>query len=250
MKQRLQSMQVEYPQEEEIQMQRQLIIEKAMPRPMGKWEQLRSIYWGPGLKAIFYHSQGIWGIVAFLYAGLTWLCRNWYMEPDMRIGFTFLAFPICFLTFAWLSCWMDEQEGMEDLKGTLHYSLQYLAGLRMLYSSIFMILLNVAVFAVFGNFRGKIFWSIALVGSSSVFLFATICVYAYRRCSGSIFLGIMAGAWICLSVVVVKSGTKVQTFVFETVPLAVHGMVTVCCFALLFIYIGKVEKKDAYSFAY
>lgn len=250
MKQRLQSMQVEYPQEEEIQMQRQLIIEKAMPRPMGKWEQLRSIYWGPGLKAIFYHSQGIWGIVAFLYAGLTWLCRNWHMEPEMRIGFTFLAFPICFLTFAWLSCWMDEQEGMEDLKGTLHYSLQYLAGLRMLYSSIFMILLNVAVFAVFGNFRGKIFWSIALVGSSSVFLFATICVYAYRRCSGSIFLGIMAGAWICLSVVVVKSGTKVQTFVFETVPLAVHGLVTVCCFALLFIYIGKVEKKDAYSFAY
>lgn len=214
-------MQVEYPQEEEIQMQRQLIIEKAMPRPMGKWEQLRSIYWGPGLKAIFYHSQGIWGIVAF---------------------------PICFLTFAWLSCWMDEQEGMEDLKGTLHYSLQYLAGLRMLYSSIFMILLNVVVFAVFGNFRGKIFWSIALVGSSSVFLFATICVYAYRRCSGSIFLGIMAGAWICLSVVVVKSGTEVQTFVFQTVPLAVHGLVTVCCFALLFHGLFLIRNTDRMPF--
>ena len=250
MKQRLQSMQVEYPQEEEIRMQRQLIIEKGMPHSTGKWEQLRSIYWGPGLKAIFYRSQGIWAIVAFLYIGLTWFCQNFYMEPEIQMGLSFLEFPICFLTFAWLSCWMDEQEGMADLKGTLHYSLQYLAGLRMLYTGIFIILANVAVFAVLGNFREKVFWSIALVGSSSIFLFATICVYAYRRCSGSIFLGIMTGVWVCLSVVVVKSGTKVQTFVFETVPLAVHGLVTVCCFALLFIYIGKVEKKDAYSFAY
>lgn len=105
MNQRLQSMQVEYPQEEEIQMQRQLIIEKAMPRTMGKREQLRSIYWGPGLKAIFYHSQGI--------------------------------------------------------------------------------------------------WSIALVGSSSVFLFATICVYAYRRCSGSTFWEIMS------------RGSRIQVYVIK-----------------------------------
>ena len=75
-------------------------------------------------------------------------------------------------------------------------------------------------------------------------------ILALTTAACSTVLGIMAGAWICLSVVVVKSGTKVQTFVFETVPLAVHGLVTVCCFALLFIYIGKVEKKDAYSFAY
>lgn len=250
MKEMLQRMPVEYPEEKEIQMQRQEIIEKAMPHSMSKLERLRNIYWGPGLKVIFYRSQGIWGIVAFLYMGLIWFNQNLYMEPKMQMGYSFLEFPVCFLIFAWLTCWMDEQEGMVDLKGTLHYSLQYLAGLRMLYSSVLMILVNVGGFALMGNFREKEFWSIALVGSSSVFLFATLCVYMYHRCSNSLFFGVMTGVWVCLAAAVMRSGTQIQTFVFETVPLAVHGLVMVCCFSLLLIYIGKVEKKDAYSFAY
>ena len=43
--------------------------------------------------------------------------------------------------------------------------------------------------------------------------------------------------------------TGVQMFLFTSVPLAVHGAVTAASFCLLFVSIGKVEKKDAYSFA-
>jgi hypothetical protein len=42
-----------------------------------------------------------------------------------------------------------------------------------------------------------------------------------------------------------------QLFVIvEGIPLAIHAGVAVICFIVMFIYIGKVEKKDAYTFAY
>ena len=40
------------------------IVEKAIPKRQSLWERIKEIYWGPGIRAIFYQSGSIWLIVA------------------------------------------------------------------------------------------------------------------------------------------------------------------------------------------
>ena len=138
---------------------------------------------------------------------------------------------------------------MQDLIASFHYSQSYLSGLRMLYAGVIMILVNVTGAALFTDISGKAFVSMVLVGSSSVFLFASVCVYACHKGAGGLFYAVLIAVWACVCVIARLAGTGMQMFLFTSVPLVVHGAVTAASFCLLFISIGKVEKKDAYSFA-
>ena len=119
----------------------------------------------------------------------------------------------------------------------------------LLYAGVIMILVNVTGAALFTDVSGKAFVSMVLVGSSSVFLFASVCVYACHKGAGGLFYAGLIAVWACVCVIARLAGTGVQMFLFTSVPLAVHGAVTAASFCLLFVSIGKVEKKDAYSFA-
>ena len=138
---------------------------------------------------------------------------------------------------------------MQDMIASFHYSQSYLSGLRMLYAGVIMILVNVTGAALFTDISGKAFVSMVLVGSSSVFLFASVCVYACHKGAGGLFYAVLIAVWACVCVIARLAGTGMQMFLFTSVPLAVHGAVTAASFCLLFVSIGKVEKKDAYSFA-
>ena len=85
---------------------------------------------------------------------------------------------------------------MQELIGSLHYSQSYLSGLRMLYAGVIMILVNVAGEALFTDISGKAFVSMVLVGSSSVFLFASVCVYACHKGAGGLFYAGLIAVWV------------------------------------------------------
>lgn len=225
------------------------IVEKAIPKRQSLWERIKEIYWGPGIRAIFYQSGSIWLIVACLYLGIGWLGQSYAKQPETQMIIVFLGFPVCFLVFAALAWWLDAQNHMQDLIASFHYSQSYLSGLRMLYAGVIMILVNVTGAALFTDISGKAFVSMVLVGSSSVFLFASVCVYACHKGAGGLFYAGLIAVWACVCVIARLAGTGVQMFLFTSVPLAVHGAVTAASFCLLFVSIGKVEKKDAYSFA-
>lgn len=95
----------------------------------------------------------------------TVVCKAARNADDHRV----LGFPVCFLVFAVLAWWLDAQNHMQELIGSLHYSQSYLSGLRMLYAGVIMILVNVTGAALFTDVSGKAFVSMVLVGSSSVF---------------------------------------------------------------------------------
>ena len=237
---------VEFPEDSVMQKECRTIVEKAIPKRQSLWERIKEIYWGPGIRAIFYQSGSIWLIVACLYLGIGWLGQLYAKQPETQRIIVFLGFPVCFLVFAVLAWWLDAQNHMQELIGSLHYSQSYLSGLRMLYVGVIMILVNVTGAALFTDVSGKAFVSMVLLGSSSVFLFASVCVYACHKGAGGLFYAGLIAVWACVSVKmpITRDGTK-----RPRVPLAVHGAVTAASFCLLFVSIGKVEKKDAYSFA-
>lgn len=160
---------VEFPEDSVMQKECCAIVEKAIPKRQSLWERIKEIYWGPGIRAIFYQSGSIWLIVACLYLGIGWLGQSYAKQPETQMIIVFLGFPVCFLVFAALAWWLDAQNHMQDLIASFHYSQSYLSGLRMLYAGVIMILVNVTGAALFTDISGKAFVSMVLVGSSSVF---------------------------------------------------------------------------------
>ena len=172
---------VEFPEDSVMQKECRAIVEKAIPKRQSLWERIKEIYWGPGIRAIFYQSGSIWLIVACLYLGIGWLGQSYAKQPETQRMIVFLGFPVCFLVFAALAWWLDAQNHMQDLIASFHYSQSYLSGLRMLYAGVIMILVNVTGAALFTDISGKAFVSMVLVGSSSVFLFASVCICLSQR---------------------------------------------------------------------
>ena len=119
---------VEFPEDSVMQKECRAIVEKAIPKRQSLWERSKEIYWGPGIRAIFYQSGSIWLIVACLYLGIGWLGQSYAKQPETQMIIVFLGFPVCFLVFAVLAWWLDAQNHMQELIGSLHYSKSYLSG--------------------------------------------------------------------------------------------------------------------------
>ena len=208
---------VEFPEDSVMQKECRAIVEKAIPKRQSLWERIKEIYWGPGIRAIFYQSGSIWLIVACLYLGIGWLGQLYAKQPETQMIIVFLGFPVCFLVFAVLAWWLDAQNHMQELIGSLHYSQSYLSGLRMLYAGVIMILVNVTGAALFTDVSGKAFVSMVLVGSSSVFLFASVCVYACHKGAGGLFYAGLIAVWACVCVIARLAGTGVQTTLIKMI---------------------------------
>ncbi len=94
---------VEFPEDSVMQRECRAIVEKAIPKRQSLWERIKEIYWGPGIRAIFYQSGSIWLIVACLYLGIGWLGQSYAKQPETQMIIVFLGFPVCFLVFAALA---------------------------------------------------------------------------------------------------------------------------------------------------
>ena len=125
---------VEFPEDSVMQKECRAIVEKAIPKRQSLWERSKEIYWGPGIRAIFYQSGSIWLIVACLYLGIGWLGQLYAKQPETQMIIVFLGFPVCFLVFAVLAVaalaagvvayW--QQKKAENLLGQTQQSLEFM----------------------------------------------------------------------------------------------------------------------------
>lgn len=241
-------MEVEYPAEDETDRQRERILEAALPET-SFFERLKNMYLGAGLKTVFYHCGSAWLLMLFLYMGLCWFCWMARRNTEMRMGIFFLAFPLCYLTFWFVCCCLEEQDEVVELKNSMHYTLSYIMSLRMFYSGILSIFLDLFLLSVVDGYGGTQMWKMMSVGVSSIFLFAGAALYLYQKAGRGICIGILILCWLVVSVFMVRFRSVLLDIFFEQLPLAVHIVVAVGSLIIFALYIRKVERKDAYSFA-
>ncbi|MBR1742801.1 MAG: hypothetical protein IJ733_13220 [Lachnospiraceae bacterium] len=246
----IKKMEVEFPTELERRREREQILRKALPERENVFFKLKRIYLGPGLRVIFYHCEGSLAAAFFLYLCTGFLCYMTGGDFEQKAVMSMVVFPLSFFLFSYLSCFMDEQEEIIELKRSLHYSLGYLLCLRMFYAGIVMILGNLFLLVFIQGFHGHAVWCIAAMGVSSMFLFAGISVYLYHKFGSSLSMGIFLGFWLFLSGGLFRVDREmVRTMIYE-VPLFVHVVVAAVVILGFIHYIRKVEKRDAYAFAY
>jgi hypothetical protein len=244
-------MEIDFPTKQERQQQVKQILVAAMPEKQSLPKRLKNIYWGPGWKVIFYHCESVWLITVFVYIGVFLLGRL-LGTTDIRIqmAMSVLEYPICYLVFSFLSCWLDEQEAVAELKNTMRYSMTYIVSLRMLYTSILLIMVNIIVEIVIDRYQWSDFLIVSAIGTSSMFLFAMVSLYFYHKYVKSYYMGILIGLWLVLAAGIRNLHGGKLFLIVQGIPIAIHIGVAVVCFIFMLIYIGKVEKKDAYTFAY
>lgn len=125
----------------------------------------------------------------------------------------------------------------------------YIISLRMFYSSIITMILNMFLLAVINGYRGQEMWKLGAAGTSSMFLFAIASISLYHKLAKSSYIGILILLCSVLSTVLLRRGGALFILLFDALPLAVHCVTAVFSLIGFVCYIRKVEKENAYSFA-
>lgn len=250
MDEKMMLMDVEYPTDWEMEQEIHAIVEQAIPEKRSMIERIRQIYWGPGLRVIFYNSGMLWLLTVMSYFVICFLGLQISGVEDVRKYIVvFLGIPVCVLIFGFLSCYFDESDSVMELKQTLHYSMSYMIGLRMFYFSIFMIIVNSCLIGIFCSVGGTIILSLGAFGITSTLFFAVATIYLYHKYSKSFLFGILGGLWMIMAMGIRQLPIAYFEFVFEYIPIGVHLTVSLGCFVWFVVLIKRLEEKDAYSFA-
>lgn len=249
-------MNVEYPTEAEIETSCGDIVSATLPNEPSRREKLRAIYIGPGFRVLFNHSGGAWVLYACAYL-LQWFALSnlsRLFSASERGAIAALCYPLFFFVFSYASCRGEEQDAMLDLKNTMHYDISHIVSLRMFYVGIATILTNVVLLSAQPRFwqdGGRfLLWKLCAAGTASLFLFAVVSLYLYRRLGNSRGILLLLFAWGILAAGCIKCGRILYAFLFETLPLAIHLAVAASCVVLYLIYLGKVGKPNADTLAY
>ncbi|MCI6996124.1 MAG: hypothetical protein MR936_04820 [Eubacterium sp.] len=241
-------MDVVYPADTEIENQIEQILSKGLPEKISFVKRLKEIYFGPGLFVIFYSSIPIWAITIMVYIVCCIIFAISFENKTLQIAGTFLGMPLCFLVFSLLSCYLEEQAEICELKNTMHYSMNFIVSLRMFYTAIFLSTIN-GIILLFCGIGDKVILSIGIVGVTSMLLFAIAAVYIYHTFNSYLYFCGLIGLWILFVVEMIRLPENEIIFFLEYIPLGVQIAVAVTCFVILLVLIRKKEEKDAYTFA-
>lgn len=245
-----QKMPIEYPDESEIQLQKEIILKCALPEKESLAKRLKTMYYGPGLKIIFYHCTTIWLILFLLYLGALVLCLGNQETKQTQMSIVFFAFPALYLGFSYLSCLLDEQQEMVELINSMHYSMHYIVNLRMLYASFISIGVNLVILFFIGGGTDMVLWKICALGVTSMCLFAITALYLYHHFSKSYVIGILLGVWAMIAFCSIWSNYRWIRYLLVKLPLAFHIILATGFFIGFMILTGKVEKEHVNSIAY
>lgn len=242
-------MDVHYPLQSEIQNEIEEIVSKGMPQKIPFLKRMKKIYLGPGLRVIYYKNFSAFLTTLIIYFVICLGLALSFEDKIRQFEAAFLSMPVFFLLFSYLTCYIDEQTQISELKNTMYYSMNYIVSLRLFYTAVILSLFNIN-FLFLSGIREKAILSVGIVGVSSMLIFAIIAVYTYHKWNNYKFFAGLSGAWILvLGAIMLLPKIKIL-FIFQYIPLGIQIATMILCFIALFILVGRMEEKDAYTFAY
>ena len=173
-------MDAHYPLQSEIDNEIEEIVSKSIPQKVPFLKRMKQIYLGPGLKVIYYKNLSVFFATFIIYFVV---CLGLVLSFDGEIrqfGAAFLGMPVFFLLFSYLTCYMEEQAQINELRNTMYYSMNYIVSLRLFYTAVVLSVFNVS-FLFLSGIKEKAILSVGVVGVSSMLVFAIIAVYIYHR---------------------------------------------------------------------
>ena len=227
-------MQIDYPSDREIQEQKEKILQSVF---------LEKSVTRPDFRIIFYHCRLIILIELLIYGILLGFCIS--IRNTANEGYTVLAlYPMTYFSFYFLA---EEQSEMIELKQSMKYSFTYLISMRMLYTNILSVFLNLAMIGILQTGLSHA-WSLAAAGTTADILLALASIRLYEKTGSAKSSGVLFAGWILLCFGLLRNGSGFYHVLIEIVPFAVHLVTAIISFIAMLGYMRKVERKNAYNF--
>lgn len=198
------------------------------------------------MKVVFSNCRMVAFISLLIYGLLLCFCN--FVKGQGGEGYAVLAlYPMTWFCFYYLSILAEEQSGMIELKRSMKYSFTYLISMRMLYTNIASVFLNLAMIGIMYT-KIQCVWSLAAAGTTADILLALASLTIYEK-TGSAklsFVGLIG--WLIGCICLMWRGNGLYHLLIEVVPLAVHILVALLSFLALLKFVRRVEFQNAYGF--
>lgn len=230
-------MKIEYPSEAEISAQKKAILDAAFVQ--------KSVH-RPSIKVVFSNCRMVAFICLLIYGLLLYFCS--FLKGQGGEGYAVLAlYPMTWFSFYFLSILAEEQCGLIELKRSMKYSFTYLISLRMLYTNIASVFLNLAMIGILYT-RIQCVWNLAAAGTTADILLAMASLAVYEKTGSVRFSVVILIGWLIGCICLMWHGSGLYHLLIEVVPLAVHLLIVLLSFLALLKFIRKVEFQNAYGF--
>jgi len=230
-------MEIEYPAEAEISAQKKTILDTAFVK--------RSVH-RPSLKVVFSNCRTAAFICLLIYGLLLCLCG--FVKGQGCEGYAVLAlYPMTWFCFYYLSILAEEQSCVVELKRSMKYSFVYLISIRMLYTNIASVFLNLAMIGIMYT-NLQCVWNLAAAGTTADLLLALASLAIYEKTGSAKLSAVIPIGWLIGCICLMWCGGGLYHLLIEAVPPAVHLLVVLLSLLALLKFIRKVEVKNAYGF--
>lgn len=230
-------MDIEYPSEAEIFAQKNAILDTAFAK--------KSVH-RPSMKVVFANCQTVAFICLLIYGLLLCFCN--FVKGQGGEGYAVLAlYPMTWFSFYFLSILAEEQSGVIELKRSMKYSFTYLISMRMLYTNMASVFLNLAMIGIMYT-KIQCVWNLAAAGTTADILLALTSLAIYEKTGSAKLSAVILIGWLIGCICLMLCGSGLYHFLIEVVPLTVHLLVVLISFWALLKFIRKVEVQNAYGF--
>ena len=230
-------MNIDYPSEKEISAQKKFILDTAFPT--------KSVH-RLNVKTAFSNCRLVAFISLIIYGLL--LCFCLFIKGQGSEGYVVLAlYPLTWFSFYFLSILAEEQSGMIELKRSMKYSFTYLISMRMLYTNIASVFLNLAMIGILYT-KIQCVWNLAAAGTTADILLAMASLSIHEKTGSARLSAVLPIGWLIGCGCLMKFGNDLYHLIIEVIPLTAHILIALFSFLGLLIFIRKVEYKNAYSF--
>ena len=230
-------MKIEYPTEEEIRVQREQILHVALEKKTPD---------RPDFRVLFYHCRWILAVGMLLYVLLLYFCL--VMKGCGKEGYLILMiYPFTYFGIYFLSILSEEQSEVVELKQSMKYSFVYVISMRMLYTNVVAVFLNLFLIGILRSAFAAYAWSLAAAGTTADIFLALMSLTAYEKTGSPKASGLLLLGWVAGCMWLLFFGESLYHLLIEVVPLAVHLAVAAVSFLAWFDYMRKVEHKNAYN---
>lgn len=234
---------IDYPDEQTIKSQIELIISKGVTKPKSFPKYLREMYQQLGFRYLFRDATELIFVVllavsVFLFGAFQAIENE--MQVSKMYSFIFILSPILYILIATLFLVNVSRKSTFEVEMTCKYHVFQLAAFRMLVFSIVSVLINICliIFLSMIIHTFKLFEAL-LISISSLSVFATIYLYVLQKFKSRFASYVMIAGWLMINFIPAVYSLEFYTFVLSQIPIYLYVVVSLGC---LFVYLFRLKK--------
>ena len=232
---------------EQIEQADELLNAVKTEKKTGFFEFLRDMFFGLGLKNVFY---GVYDAVFVLLALSAALIVSLSVQPHDNFadiggrlyGYVFAASPAAYFAFFLISYFKEKVENSFSVKMTCRYTVLHLSAFRMFAAGVVCLVVNAVAAAIMADKMNVGMLNIAAVSFSSLFLFALITIASLLKLGSK---GVAVPAGLIAISIVLCAFTEYSMFL-RNIPTAAYLILGALSLVAYQKILTNIERKYSY----